>query len=190
MDNTSDSELINRYLQGNHRAFELLYGRYRNLLYYHLNRLLNYNNSDIDDIFQQTWIKVIDNLPKYKEQNNFGAWLKLIARNIVIDRARSAKRRGMVFTFNSEILIETCDENESVFPWYELAEEDKSKTLDEAMQSLSREQRNVYELRCQNLSFKEIASKLNLSINTVLSQMSYAKKNLQNYISNRGGLES
>ena len=178
----SDKELIDNYLSGDERAFEILYGRYRKLLYFHLHDFLRGDNIDLDDIFQQTWLKAIDNLPKYQDQSSFGAYLKTIARNLIIDRARKAKRQGMIFEFNPDILNEVQAEKISDMPWFELTEIEAQQKFEEALQVLSEEQRLVYDLRCQNLSFKEIAKRLNLSINTVLSQMNYAKKKLQSVL--------
>ena len=175
----SDKELIDNYLRGDERSFEILYGRYRKLLYFHLHDFLKSDKIELDDIFQQTWLKAIDNLPKYQEQSSFGAYLKTIARNLIIDRARKKKRQGIVFEFNNDILSEIHNDKMSDMPWFELTESEIQQGYEEALQLLSKEQRQVYDLRCQNLSFKEIAKRLNLSINTVLSQMNYAKKKLQ-----------
>jgi RNA polymerase sigma-70 factor (ECF subfamily) len=178
----SDKELIDNYLAGDERSFEILYARYRKLLYFHLHDFLKSDNIELDDIFQQTWLKAIDNLPKYQDQSNFGAYLKTIARNLIIDRARKKKRQGVVFEFNADILSEVHNDKISDMPWFELTEAEMQHGYEEALKVLSKEQRQVYDLRCQNLSFKEIAKRLNLSINTVLSQMNYAKKKLQSVL--------
>jgi RNA polymerase sigma-70 factor (ECF subfamily) len=181
----SDKELIDNYIAGDNRAFELLYGRYRKLLYYFLHDFLRDDNSELDDIFQQTWLKVIDNLPKYQDQGAFGAYLKMVARNLVFDRMRKLKKSGMTLEFNEEVLNDIHADRKSDMPWFELEEIEQESAYQEALQELSVEQKRVYELRCQNFSFKEIAAQLNLSINTVLSQMNYAKKKLQQVLKDR-----
>ena len=181
----SDKELIDNYIAGDNRAFELLYGRYRKLLYYFLHDFLRDDNSELDDIFQQTWLKVIDNLPKYQDQGAFGAYLKMVARNLVFDRMRKLKKSGMTLEFNEEVLNDIHADRKSDMPWFELEEIEQESAYQEALQALSVEQKRVYELRCQNFSFKEIAVQLNLSINTVLSQMNYAKKKLQQVLKDR-----
>ena len=113
-------ELIDNYLRGDERSFEILYGRYRKLLYFHLHDFLKSDKIELDDIFQQTWLKAIDNLPKYQEQSSFGAYLKTIARNLIIDRARKKKRQGIVFEFNNDILSEIHNDKMSDMPWFEL----------------------------------------------------------------------
>ena len=181
----SDKELIDNYIAGDNRAFELLYGRYRKLLYYFLHDFLRDDNSELDDIFQQTWLKVIDNLPKYQDQGAFGAYLKMVARNLVFDRMRKLKKSGMTLEFNEEVLNDIHADRKSDMPWFELEEIEQESAYQEALQVLSVEQKRVYELRCQNFSFKEIAAQLNLSINTVLSQMNYAKNKLQQVLKDR-----
>lgn len=181
----SDKELIDNYIAGDNRAFELLYGRYRKLLYYFLHDFLRDDTSELDDIFQQTWLKVIDNLPKYQDQGAFGAYLKMVARNLVFDRMRKLKKSGMTLEFNEEVLNDIHADRKSDMPWFELEEIEQESAYQEALQALSIEQKRVYELRCQNFSFKDIAAQLNLSINTVLSQMNYAKKKLQQVLKDR-----
>ena len=58
----ADGELIRAYLSGDAESFEILYNRYRKPLYAFLNRLLE-NSPAADDLFQQTWLKAIRNLP-------------------------------------------------------------------------------------------------------------------------------
>ena len=181
----SDKELIDKYLAGDERAFELLYGRYRKLLYYFLHEFLRSDNSCLDDIFQQTWLKAIDNLPKYHDDCSFGAYLKTIAKNLIIDQARKRKRQGMIFEFNSNVLLEIHNDQDSDMPWFELTRAEGDEAYNEALKILSDEQREVYELRCNNMSFKEIACKLGVSINTVLSRMNYAKKKLQEFLKHK-----
>lgn len=175
----SDKELIDNYLSGDERAFEILYGRYRKLLYFHLHNFLKNSDSELDDIFQQTWIKAIDRLPQYHDQSSFGAYLKTIARNLIIDRARKLKRQGVVFEFNGDLLSEIHNDKLSDMPWFELTEIESSQIYQEALEQLPQEQKVVYDLRCSNMSFKDIAKKLGISLNTVLSRMNYAKKRLK-----------
>ena len=80
-----DAILIKEYLAGNDRAFTVLYERYKGLLYSYLNRLLDNDRPSADDLFQQTWIKVIDQLAHYEDRQQFSAWLLRIAHNLTID---------------------------------------------------------------------------------------------------------
>lgn len=171
----SDIELIERYLANDYDAFDILYNRYRKQLYAYLNRLLPGQHSVADDVFQQTWIKVIRRLPDYKDSQKFLAWLMRISHNLTIDHFRKNKR---------EFLCEDND-NEAIFvsdtmqPWMELDREELSEALNGCVEKLSPEQREVFLLRQEELGFKEIAEIQNTSINTALGRMQYALRNLR-----------
>ena len=88
-----DVQLIHAWINGDARAFDMLYDRYKQPLYGYLHNLFRGENANIDDIFQRTWLKVIEHLPKYQDQEKFSAWLMRIAGNLAIDFFRSRKRR-------------------------------------------------------------------------------------------------
>jgi RNA polymerase sigma factor (sigma-70 family) len=85
-----DDELVRRALAGDARAFALLYVRYRNvvwkLAYYKLG-----DRDDADDVMQQTFLKALRELSRYRASGSFKAWLLTICRNACNDRRRSAK---------------------------------------------------------------------------------------------------
>ena len=85
MNEPDDMMLIQAYINGDERAFETLYRRYRKQLYGYLFNLLSGNTADADEIFAETWIKVIDKLPAYRDQGKFSAWLFRIARTVFIE---------------------------------------------------------------------------------------------------------
>jgi RNA polymerase sigma-70 factor (ECF subfamily) len=71
-DETPDIALIHAYSLGDDKAFEVLYHRYRRQLYGFL-RNLSGNPSVADEIFEETWVKVIDKLPSYRDNGKFSA---------------------------------------------------------------------------------------------------------------------
>ena len=86
-----DAVLIRKFIDGDEAAFEDLYRRYRSKLYAFLNNLIG-SGAECDEVFEETWLRVIDRLPKYRDDGRFGAWLFRVARNIFYDRLR--RRRG------------------------------------------------------------------------------------------------
>ena len=87
-DSESDASLIHAYLRGDEKAFETLYFCYRQMLYGYLNNLSDRRSAEVDEVFAETWLRVIDKLPGYKDNGKFSAWLFRVARNIFIDRLR------------------------------------------------------------------------------------------------------
>lgn len=181
MQEKSDFELIQMYIKGNNRAFEILYGKYRTFLYAFLCQLLSSDRSEVDDIFQQVWLRAIDRMPYLKEQGSFYGYLQQTARNLVIDRARKLKRRGIHLAIDDSDTVPIADNN-AVEPYFEIIDVEDNCLLQQAVAVLSDEQKRVWEMRMQNISFKEIAEIEKCSLNTALARMSYAKKNIRIFL--------
>lgn len=184
----SDIQLINAYLKGDEKSFEELYFRYRKPLYGYLNNMLMGNQSEADEVFSETWTRVIDKLPKYRDDGKFSAWLFRMAKNIFIDRLRRSHPERFV-AIDDENMAELPDDN-AFSPERELGASDTGKAIMTAINQLPKEQKEVFMLREQELSFKDIAQIQQCSLNTVLSRMRYALQTLRNYLSefDRGGL--
>lgn len=181
MDEPDDMMLIKSYIAGNERAFEMLYRRYRNQLYGYLYNLLSGNNAECEEIFEETWIKVINKLPAYKDQGKFSAWLFRVARNIFIDRMR--RNKHCTVALESGELPEIPDWSRS--PEKDLETHDTVRIIEDALAELPEDQREVFLLRQQSVSFKDIASIQECSVNTVLGRMHYALRNLRKIITGK-----
>ena len=192
-DNTiNDAMLIKGYLAGNTEDFNTLYERYKRQLYAYLNRMLAGSGASPDDVFQKTWIKAIDNLPKYEHKQVFLAWLIRIAHNIAVDSFRKTARAGeTVISLDSEDAPHEVAAQASE-PWRDLQREELAKAIETALDELAPELREVFLMRRDDVPFKEIAKIQNCSINTALARMQYALKNLRRALSawneDRGGV--
>ncbi|MBN1864175.1 MAG: sigma-70 family RNA polymerase sigma factor [Victivallales bacterium] len=176
LEDTSDSELIRRYLDNAPHAFDVLYGRYKRQLYAYLNRLIPGQSAVVDDIFQQTWIKAIRNLEEYRDSQKFLAWLMRISHNLAIDYFRRSRRRSMEIELDDERMLYS-EKNQ---PWESLDNKELAGALEKCILKLNETQREVFLLRQEEMSFKEIAHIQNTSINTALGRMQYALRNLRN----------
>lgn len=185
---TCDQELINAYLRGDESAFETLYFRYRQILYGYLNNMLRGNQAEADEIFAETWTKVIDKLATYRDDGKFSAWLFRVARNIFIDRLRKSHPERHA-ALDDENMPDLPDERAAA-PDQELNASDTGRAILAALEKLPPEQKEVFLLREQDFSFNEIAQMQQCSLNTALSRMRYAIKSLRNFLSefDRGGL--
>ena len=175
-----DQELIREYLSGDDESFNVLYERYKSLLYGYLNRMLNGDNASADDLFQQTWIRAVDQLAKYEDRQQFSAWLLRIAHNLAIDHFRKSGRVSQIEVVSldePESGIEVSGKNDE--PWRAMHREELEKAIAEAVKQLPPELREVFLLRREEVPFKEIARIQNSPINTVLARMQYALKNLR-----------
>ena len=182
----SDNALISAYLNGDEQAFETLYYRYRKQLYGYLQNLLSGSGIDADDIFEETWLKVINKLPRYRDDGRFSAWLFRLAHNIFIDHIRKYKKHVMQSIDQED--FPDLPEPDHRQPGQELENIELGREIEHAVHSLSEEQKEVFLLRQQELSFKEIAEIQNCSLNTVLSRMHYAIKNLKLFLTSSKNL--
>ncbi|MBR7107667.1 MAG: sigma-70 family RNA polymerase sigma factor [Lentisphaeria bacterium] len=184
----SDRELIDAYLHGDEHAFETLYFRYRQMLYGYLNNMLHGNQAESDEVFADTWTRVIDKLPSYRDDGKFSAWLFRVAKNIFIDRIRRTRPESHS-ALDDENMPELPDDN-AISPDRMLNASDTGKAIMDALNRLPEEQKEVFLLREQELSFRDIARIQQCSLNTALSRMRYAVKALRDFLSefDRGGL--
>ena len=173
----ADRELIRRYAAGDNGAFDVLYERYKRPLYAYLNRLMSGRHDQADDLFQQVWLRIIASLPQYECRQRFLSWALRIAHNLAIDSFRRQERDPVALPEDADNLLRNDLE-----PWRHLDRAELSAAIGKALKTLSPELREVFALRLEKVSFKEIAELQGCSINTVLGRMHYALKNLQRVI--------
>jgi RNA polymerase sigma-70 factor (ECF subfamily) len=171
----ADADLVAACRQGDEKAFENLYRRYRLQLYSYLNKLLPGEAALVDDLYQQTWVRILDHLPAYREQQRFIAWLFRIAHNLVVDHLRRTAREDFIEI--DERLVAPQRSPEDVLDDAVLA-----AALEQAIERLPAEQREVVLLRQEGVPFKEIAEIQAVSVNTVLGRMHYAVKKVQKFL--------
>jgi RNA polymerase sigma-70 factor (ECF subfamily) len=180
--NKTDQELVKDYQLGNETAFELLVRRHKSKVYSYI--LFNVKEADLAlDIFQDTFFKVVNTLKKgqYNEEGKFLPWVYRIAHNLIMDHFRKNKRMPMHSNNNEDdydvfnfIACDTPNVEEKMLKKQIL--QDVKKMI----QFLPDDQKEVLILRLYyHLSFKEIADKTNVSINTALGRMRYALINLR-----------
>jgi RNA polymerase sigma-70 factor (ECF subfamily) len=172
---TADKELIAAYLAGDARSFELLYERYRRPLFSYLNKMMPGQTTNVDDIFQKAWMKAIRNLNRYQDKQTFFSWIVRIAHNTAIDSFRRESRRPTVGEDVQEMEIDS----ETDAPWQAMSDEELHRAVNEAVAELPPEQREVFILRREGVSFKEIAELQDCSVNTALGRMHYATNRLK-----------
>ena len=180
VDTVTDAELIKQYLSGQTDAFEMLYHRYRKQVYAYLNGMLPGQMATVDDLFQKSWLKVIDKLPSYRDEGRFIAYILRIARNQALDWLRSQK--NVVCLADGDGMAKT----ELPSPDREYENHEIGKAIAGAVVKLPAEQREVFLLRQQDVPFKEIAAIQAVSVNTVLGRMRYAVENLRRVLLRSG----
>lgn len=170
------------YVGGNNKAFDELLNRTQSSLFAYI--MFVVRNEDVaNDIFQETFVKVITRLQegRYTDSGKFSFWLTRIAHNAIMDWYRAQR---------SEHIVDLADDNdlsklkgEQVMDNFRESELVNDQVMDDVrrmMEALPAAQREVVYMRFyQQLSFKEIAELTGVSINTSLGRMRYALMNLR-----------
>lgn len=180
----SDKELIHQYLEGNHHSLEKLIQRHQSRVYAYILMVVK-DKQLADDIFQDTFIKVIKTIRSgaYKEEGKFIQWVMRIAHNLIIDHFRKSKRIPVIDNssedFNIFDTIKFTDPSIEEQIIIEQIYDDVRKLIE----YLPPEQKEVLFMRhYAEMSFKDIAEQTNVSINTALGRMRYALINLRKLI--------
>lgn len=176
----SDQDLIHLYIGGDEKGLVELVRRYQTKIYTSIYLLVK-DEHLAEDIFQDTFIKVINTLRngKYNEEGKFLPWVSRIAHNLVIDHFRREKRAPTVTTNDDFDIFEVLGEyDESTED--RMVREQTHRDLKALIQLLPSEQKEVLIMRhFGDMSFKEIADITDVSINTALGRMRYALNNLR-----------
>ncbi len=182
----SDEDLVNLYVSGDESGLTELISRHKSKIYTSIYLLVK-DSYLAEDIFQDTFIKVINTLKagKYKEEGKFTPWVMRIAHNLVIDHFRKVKRTPIVTNVEGFDIFEVLGYTEESIE-EQLLRAQSHNDLRKLIQMLPEEQKEVLIMRhYADLSFKEIAELTNVSINTALGRMRYALNNLRKLIAEK-----
>ena len=174
-----DAVLVKNYIAGDESALTILINRHQSKIYGFIYSKIS--DRDIsDDIFQDTFIKVIKTLKmnSYNEEGKFLPWVMRIAHNLIIDHFRKNKKMPMFRETETFSIFSIMSDN---VPNIEskLISEQVVSDLKKIIEELPDDQKEVLMMRIyQDLSFKEISEITGVSINTALGRMRYAVINL------------
>ena len=171
-DDRTDEALMLAYAEGDLIAFETLYRRHRGMLYRFLLRSLRHR-ADTDELFQETWSRLVTARERYRPEAKFTTWLLQIAHNLVIDRFR--RQRPQASPEEAEIVLRDLDAPESEQPDHALSEFEQRRRLQLALEELPEEQRVAFLLRIEGgLGLDEIGTITGVGRETVKSRLRYA----------------
>jgi RNA polymerase sigma-70 factor (ECF subfamily) len=182
--NDQDPYLVSSYIDGNQKSLEKLINKYRPKIFNFIQSKIS--NRDIsEDIFQETFIKVIHTLKRglYNEEGKFISWVMRIAHNLIVDHFRKSNR---IKFFKSKDDFDVFKLISDDIPNIEntIINEQVNIDLNKMILELPYDQREVIEMRLfREMSFKDISELTNVSINTALGRMRYAIINLRKLVS-------
>lgn len=180
----NDRELLTAYSSGNGDAVSVLIERHRKRVFDYI-RMMVKDPDLADDLFQETFIKVVKSLRerRYEDNGKFLAWVMRIAHNQVIDHFRRQKQQNNVrnedagydLLNNKKYSDRTVEET--------MISDQITSDIRKLVEYLPAEQKEIVIMRHYlDMSFKEIAEQTGVSINTALGRMRYALINLRKLI--------
>ena len=184
-----DIVLVQRAVKGDQKAYAELLGRYRDAIYFMLLKMVN-NQDDADDLTIEAFGKAFKSIHQYTPNFAFSTWLFKIATNNCIDYIRKRRGGSLVSIEQSQddpdeipIRIQT----DELDPEETLISKQKIKLIHEVVLKLKPRYRRLVEMRYfDELSYEEIALKLDLPIGTVKAQLFRARELLFNILKSSG----
>ena len=178
--NLTDQVLIKNFLNGDNKSFEELLSRHKNRVFAFI--MSKVKNRDItEDIFQDTFIKVINSLKKgkYNEEGKFLPWMMRISHNLVIDHFRKESKMRKIRPTSEFDIFDILDDGRKNQQDL-MIQTQVHADLNILIEQLPEDQKEVLKMRYfEDLSFKKISELTGASINTALGRMRYALINLR-----------
>lgn len=180
----SDAILVNQYIEGDEKSLALLIERHQSKIYGYIYSKVS-DRDFADDIFQETFFKVIHTLKskkQYNEEGKFISWVLRIASNLVIDKFRNDKKMPLNRDTDEYSVFSRITDNSPNIE-NELIKNQVDLDLKNLIEKLPKDQKEVVMMRYYSeMSFKEIADYTGVSVNTTLGRMRYAMNNLRKVI--------
>jgi RNA polymerase sigma-70 factor (ECF subfamily) len=178
--NLTDQVLVQNFLNGDNKSFEELLSRHKNRIFAFI--MSKVKNRDItEDIFQDTFIKVINSLKKgkYNEEGKFLPWMMRISHNLVIDHFRKESKMRKIRPTSEFDIFDVLDDGRKNQEDL-MIQTQVHADLNILIEQLPEDQKEVLKMRYfEDLSFKKISELTGASINTALGRMRYALINLR-----------
>ncbi len=177
LDENSDESLVKLTLE-NQDFFALLIKRYESKLLRYIQRITNVKKEDAEDLLQEIFIKVYQNLNDFDQKLKFSSWIYRIAHNIVIDNFRKNNARPKVAGLDEEINDRIIANIKSDFNIdKEIDRKYLREMMEEVLQKMDDKYKEVLILRFfEEKSYEEISDILKKPIGTISTLINRAKK--------------
>jgi RNA polymerase sigma-70 factor (ECF subfamily) len=165
--------------RGDPDAFGSLMARYQNRLYRYLVRLVP-ETSAAEDLFQQTWLKVLESIHRFDPERNFEAWLFAIARNVAIDHLRRRRPQSLDELSENDIPLLDRFRPQAAGALEQVLSSEQAALVQRALDSQPAMYREVLCLRFEEeMKLEEIAELLAIPLSTVKSRLGRALERLR-----------
>jgi RNA polymerase sigma-70 factor (ECF subfamily) len=165
--------------RGDRDAFGSLLSRYQNRLYRYLLRWVH-EEATAEDLFQQTWIRVLDNIRRYDPKRNFDAWLFAVARNIAIDYLRRRRPDSLDEPVGDELPLSEILSASAPGALEQVLRTERIELVQKVLESQPAVYREILSLRFEEeMKLEEIAEVLCIPLGSVKSRLSRALERMR-----------
>jgi len=176
--NSDDTEIIDAFNRGNQNAFNLIVRKYQERVYWVIRKMV-LDHDDADDLTQEVFLKVYSSLKDFRGESKFFTYIYRIAVNFslnhIIKTKKTLHKTVSINNTNVSSKDKKADEEMDAF--------ERTKLLEEAIESLPEQQRAVFNMRYyESLSYEEISVIMNKSTGGMKANYFHAIKNIQKYI--------
>lgn len=176
-----EQQWIGEVLAGNKQAYALIINKYKNLLYATILRMTR-NPHDAQDLVQESFIKVYEQLEKYNGTGSFSSWMYRVAINHCMDEFRKKRYKMKSVEIDEGTIVSTTTPELIFF------KNEKSRRLERLIATLPEDERIIILLRYVNeLSYQEISEAVETPLATVRNKLHRAKKKMRNTVKRKGG---
>jgi RNA polymerase sigma-70 factor, ECF subfamily len=182
-----DAEVV-RLRRGDLNALSELITRYQNRLYRYLLRMVR-QPAEAEDLFQQTWLRVVEKIRSFDASRNFDAWLFTLARNLAIDHLRGVHPQSLDEPLADNRHCETLADripSADYTPLDTALAVERRTQIDEAMAPLPMIYREALSLRFEDgMKIEEIAQVTGVPVSTVKSRLRRSLEQLRSALEAR-----
>lgn len=192
MDLSDEALLAQFYKSKDPSYFRALFRRYQNRVYNAAYRILG-NTDEAEEVVQETYLKVHENLGRFRRESTFAAWLFRIAHNCCLDTLRQKQRKGTLFSwsFDPQSSIDAEDGDATMNTVTQLADtaltpaesaimSEQGELVANSLRQLPATQRMVVVLHdIEGFSYQEISEIVGANIGTVRSRLHYGRQKLR-----------
>jgi len=176
--NSDDAEIIDSFNKGNQNAFNFIVRKYQERVYWVIRKMV-LDHDDADDLTQEVFLKIYGSLKEFRGESKFFTYIYRIAVNFSLNHIAKTKK-----TLHKTVNIDNADvRSKDKRADEEMDAFDRTKLLEEAIESLPEQQRAVFNMRYyDNLSYEEISAIMNKSTGGMKANYFHAIKNIQKFI--------
>lgn len=171
----TDEELVGKITGGETELFGEIIERYEKPLVRYVRRVINQNETEVEDVVEETLVAAYKNLNSYKKGLKFSSWIYRIGHNKAIDWMRQHKIKWEEIEDKEELIGSGDEEIEDG-----IIRQEESEKVGKVLAKLTEADREIIELYYfEEQNYQDIADVLQISVNNVAVRLNRAKKKLK-----------